>query len=340
MHAPLPRLRNSSPTGRLVALVILTAWCAGAQMPRLNLLKNSGFEKGDGNKLANWLIRDHMSTWTREKAHGGTHSLKITDATEKQGSAVYSRRFKVIPRRKYYLRAWVYLESGPKNGLGLYLKFRDAEGKEIFDPGGKQQIARFTMAPGRWVPVFFRGHVPPKAKTVEICIHTYNAVIVTCYVDDVELFECFGNAWGDAENWEGGIPDEWFPHGDEISVRWAHRASSSLTKAFTPPADWSEHSGISFWLHANKATGNAFMLTILSENPRTKGPDYWSVRIPVDWKGWRQFAYSFKELRKSREPIGWNHIDKIRFAAAGWGNTPNPELVIHLAGFHFVDVLE
>jgi hypothetical protein len=182
--------------------------------------------------------------------------------------------------------------------------------------------------------------VPENAKTVEICIHTYNAAVLTCYVDDVELLECFGHAWGDAENWIGGTPDDFMPKGSDISVRWAHRESTKLTKQMDPPADWSNDSGVSFWLHANKATGNAFMLTIFSENPRTTGPDYWSTRIQVDWKGWRQFVFSFKELTRSRSPLGWNRIGHVSFCATGWRNTLNPELVIHLANFRPVDVFQ
>ena len=334
----LVKAKTSSSRWRLALTLLIAAGSAGAQMPRLDLLTNSGFEKQTDGKALGWSIRDKISTVSNEKAHRGTWSLKIVDASSKLGSSVYSKPFKVIPNRQYFLRAWVYLDSGAKNGLGLYLKFRDKYGKEIFDPGRKQQIARFLMCPGRWVPVFYKGHVPAGAKSVEICIHTFNAAVLTCYVDDVELLECFENAWGDVVDWLGGTPDEWMTKGDKISVRWAHRESSTLIRTFDPPANWSNHSGVSFWLHANKATGNAFMFTIFSENPKTKGPDYWSAKIPVDWKGWKQFVFSFKELSRSRSPIGWNHVDSIKFYASGWGNTLNPDLIIHLAGFRLVDV--
>ena len=323
--------RRTFATRLLVTVVLLGAWQSRAQVPRLNLTGNSGFEKLVDGKPVDWRIADNMSSITTEHAHTGKRSLKINDTEPTKGSSLFSPTFKVIDRRNYYLRAWVKLDTGTPSGLGLYVRFNDADGKEIKNSEGRQQIASPKMVQDQWVPVFFKARVPDGAKTVQLWVHTFNAAVLTCCVDDLQLLECFEGAWGEAENWSGGIPDEFMTKDGAFSVRWAQGESSSLTKTFEPAADWSKYSGLSFWLHANKAANSAFMLILVSENPQTEGMDYWSKKIVADWQGWQQFVFSFGELDRSRKPIGWNHLEKVYLTASGWGNTPDPGLVIHVA---------
>lgn len=310
-----------------------------AQRPRLNLLENPGFEAVTDGEPDHWRIADSMSSISTERCRGGKHALKIADSDPTTGSSVYSASHSVIPRRDYFVRGWAYLESGNANGLGVYVQFLDPQGKAIRDAEDRQQTCRPTLVAGRWIQFFQPMTVPAGAASLRVWIHTFNAAVCVVYVDDLELLECFENVFGDALNWEGGSPDHLLTRQADYSVRWAHADTPSLTRDCSVHAvDWSGHTGVSFWLHANQATGNAFMFIIVSENPITLGMDYWSAKITANWTGWKQFVFAFRELKKSRKPLGFDKISKIYFTATGWGNAPNPDLVIHLEELKPVNV--
>ena len=137
----------------------------------------------------------------------------------------------------------------------------------------------------------------------------------------------------ETERWEGGTIDREVVKEGRFSIRWAQRESAAITLRFPKPRDWSGFSGLEFWLHSERATGSAFMLIISSENTRTEGPDYYHLRIKLDWTGWRHFLVPFREMGKAREPMGWNKVDSVTFTASGWGNKPHPEAVLRLDGF-------
>ena len=129
--------------------------------------------------------------------------------------------------------------------------------------------------------------------------------------------------------WEGGARAPGISYNGAPAIRWDQGKSPSVSTSDIPH-DWRAFSCVEFALHSAKATGSNFMLIVSSEDPGTEGDDYFSVRIGIDWTGWREFTVPLNEFSISREP-GWGKIDKITFTGEGWGNHPNPEAVIHIA---------
>ena len=132
--------------------------------------------------------------------------------------------------------------------------------------------------------------------------------------------------------WKGGAPDATLRKVWHTSVCWRHGQNTGLSCSFSAPQDWSKFAAIEFWMHSEKATGSRFVLTFQSENPESKGADYYSCQITLDWTGWKRFVLPFKELGVARQPVGWHHITAIRLTASGYGNTPDPAAVVRLDG--------
>lgn len=314
----------------LGAAVLFCAVQAGAQNPRLNLLKNSGFEQVKDGNLEEWTLVGNMANVSTERAHAGKQSLKIVDAEDKKGSSTLSPTFSVIPKREYFLKGWAYLVQGStRNPLGIYLWSLDEQGKEVRGPGGKQSFVAPRLTEGRWVHFFQPVTVFGEARKMRVLVRSFDAAQCTAFVDDVELLECFPGVFGDALGWQGGSPDHLVTHTAECSVRWACVEADQVSKTFQPPLDWSKYSGASVWIHSNLAAGNAVILVLASENPKTEGPDYYTVLVPLDWTGWRQFVFAFKDMKVGRTPIGLKRIERIYFAATGWNLTFNPNVVLH-----------
>jgi hypothetical protein len=301
---------------------------------RLDLVSNGSLEEVQNGQPLGWTIEDEgLTTGTDEKAHTGAHALKIADPSEQAGSSAVSERKPVQPgqngttvpdyKRKYAVRLWSYLAEG-QPGLGVYLRFWDADGKELGEAREKSLHAA-TMKPGQWAETFFVVTPPPEARQVAVWLHTFSTAVLTCYVDDISLWES-AESFEELEAWTGGTAEEQVVREGRYSIRWAHAESDHLGCVFDPPADWSAFNAVSFWLYSEKVTGSAFMLILSSENPDVEGMDYYAFQVVLDWTGWRRFVLPFRELSVARQPLGWQHIDQAYFTASGWGNEPNPEL--------------
>ena len=320
-------------TGTLLAWLLVAGWVLASDSP--NLLSNGEFEDVKGSVPAAWRIDDGgLTTLTDMRAHSGKCALKIADPSEKAGSSAVSERKPVEPGTKYGIRLWCYLEEG-KPGLGVYLRLWDAAGKELVGPRERSmRVAR--MQRGQWAETFFVVTVPTEAREMAVWLHTFSSAILTGYVDDVELITIEPGALEEQEHWAGGQPDERVVKVGKLSYQWAHATSSSISMNFAQPQDWSKFGAVSFWLHSPAASRSAFMLIIPSENVETEGMDYYSCPIVLDWTGWKKFVLPFRELGASRQPVGWQKIDRVYFTASGWGNTPNPRVVVNLDDFRTV----
>lgn len=325
-----------------VSAVFILTWALPARAQQgpegLDLLANGGFEQVQDGQLVGWSVEDGgLTTLSDERAHTGRRALKIADPSEQDGSSAVSERKPVRPGRKYAVRLWSYLAQG-KPGLGVYLRFWDAEGNELAE-ARERSLHSATMREGVWVPTFFVVTPPPQAREVAVWLHTFSTAVLTCYVDDVSLLEA-KHSFEELEQWGGGTLEERMVKEGRYSVRWAHAESTYLGCSFDPPADWSKFNALSFWLYSEKATGSAFMLIISSENPEVEGMDYYAFRIVLDWTGWRKFLLPFRELSVARQPLGWHHIDRVYFTASGWGNEPNPEVIVYMDGFETTQIAE
>jgi hypothetical protein len=133
----------------------------------------------------------------------------------------------------------------------------------------------------------------------------------------------------DSSVWSGGQLDMEHVKQGQSSIRWAHGEAGSISVSQFP-RDWSDYNQLSFWLYSERATGSRFMVVLTSENDKTPGMDYYSLRITLDFTGWRRYAMPFMEMGVARSPLGWHDIQRLTLTASGWGNEPHPEAVAYV----------
>jgi hypothetical protein len=142
---------------------------------------------------------------------------------------------------------------------------------------------------------------------------------------------------GDLSGWEGLGADPGLTYKGMPAGKW-DQGKHARVQTERIPHDWSGSSGLKFALHSNKATGDDLMLVLGSETPESEGPDYFSLRICLDWTGWKEFVVPLNELSRSRAPAGFDKIDSIMFSAEGWNCEPDPEVVLHIADLELINV--
>jgi hypothetical protein len=123
------------------------------------------------------------------------------------------------------------------------------------------------------------------------------------------------------------------------TVRWSHAESHAL-RLTSPRANWDTHNAIRLTLHNQVAVDGAVMLIVGSENAATEGMDYWMSRIGLDIPGRRELVFPRRTMGSARSPLGWDQITEAYLTASGWGNTPNPDAVLHIERLELVDMPE
>ena len=311
----------------LLATVFLAISCVSE-------LANPGFEEVVEGKPTGWTIRGALAAVAEGDAATGGRCLRIVDDSKTAGSDAQSAAFPVVGGQLCVLRLKLFLESGDRQGLGVYLKLWDADGKEEVQVRERQAV-RPRMTVGEWADALAVYEIPEGIVRAAVWLHTFSSAVTTCRVDDLEVAHMPSEAAKQAGEWLGGELVA-TPEGG-TAVRWTHLRSPRLTRPFDPPADWSGMGMLSFRLHSAKATGATFMLILDSENPASEGGDYYSFGIVQDWEGWREFRLPLAELGRAREPLGWGTIRSATFTASGWGNAPHPDGVVLLADWKVTD---
>jgi len=111
---------------------------------------NGGFEAVDAaGAPAAWTLTDRISAVVAEGVAEGRRALRIADGGAEVGSDVRSEHFAGVGGGQVSLVLRTFLESGEADGLGLYLRFWDAAGKELAE-ARESQIARPVMTAGAW----------------------------------------------------------------------------------------------------------------------------------------------------------------------------------------------
>jgi len=138
--------------------------------------------KFDGT-IGGWVFRSKnpMGSFSTEQKVTGKHSIKIVDPTDKDGSSTASARIKIDPKRCYKITWQTYPVIG--SGLGIYIQFFDAKGEQI----GHAHSGNPSVPIGKWVPGSARVEPPEDAGSLRIWLHSYQAAIVTAYVDDFKI---------------------------------------------------------------------------------------------------------------------------------------------------------
>ncbi len=150
-----------------------------------SLLRNGGFELGSWGWL--WPKGD-MGAVSTEQAASGTHSLKIVDRDTTTGSNISSARMPVNGAGNFLLRGKVFHVSG--KGIGLYVKFYDAKRKLLNPTDAKGYIAALGVVGGdvgKWESFEFPFATPPGTTSMQLWIHSINALLVEAYLDDLEV---------------------------------------------------------------------------------------------------------------------------------------------------------
>lgn len=147
-------------------------------------LVNPGFENG----LDGWEIDpadSGMSVATAEAARTGSGGLRVTDASPKMGSSLFSPAFPVTPGKEYRAQCYARCVQGT-GGIGMYIQFLDADKKQIsVEPPELAGLAGVKT----WTKSEVSAYAPDKAAFVRIWFHSYGAAIVTEDIDDVILYE-------------------------------------------------------------------------------------------------------------------------------------------------------
>lgn len=115
--------------------------------------------------------------------------------------------------------------------------------------------------------------------------------------------------------------------GDQ-SGRWSNLRTNMWLTLLACPADWSSFDTLTFWMHADKANGEEFRLTIDSQVNQPEKGNYFIYTFRADWTGWKQLSIPFSEFKKVRAPEGWQALSGLQLSPAR-REIPT-ELVFHL----------
>ena len=130
----------------------------------------------------------------------------------------------------------------------------------------------------------------------------------------------------DAALWRGGTAVPEPKRTGNAAMRWEKHTTNTSLECLQTPSDLSAFNVMSFWLHSSHADSATFMIIV--ESQREEGVfSYFMKKVAVDWTGWKQLEFHFRSFGKARSPVGWGKVDKIRFTASGWNQSPSDEPV-------------
>ena len=95
---------------------------------------------------------------------------------------------------------------------------------------------------------------------------------------------------------------------------WDTSSQASIS-LFLSSHDWSASQSIQFSIHSEVSNSQRVRMSFFSQNLDTEGDDYYEYTFYVDWVGWKTFNLPFSSLPTAREPLGFQHIDKITLRA-------------------------
>ena len=142
----------------------------------------------------------------------------------------------------------------------------------------------------------------------------------------------------DATLWRGGATVPGPRKAGAAATRWEKHTTNTSLECVRAPSDLSAFNVMSFWLHSSHASSATFMIIV--ESQREKGVfSYFMKKVAVDWTGWKQLEFHFRSFGKARSPVGWGKIDRLRFTASGWSQSPSdePVWVLDELDFRFSD---
>lgn len=129
-------------------------------------------------------------------------------------------------------------------------------------------------------------------------------------------------------DWDGFQPS------DDLAgaLAWADIATQTSVAAKDAPTDWTPYQTLSFRAHVAEPKDSLITLVMSSENPATKGSDYYAFNFGCQFSGWRTFQVALKTLGGAREPLGWDQIGRV-FFSSNWSHHLDPETKLSIADF-------
>lgn len=117
----------------------------------------------------------------------------------------------------------------------------------------------------------------------------------------------------------------------DVSYQWRFSNSQILIPLAGEAQDLSAYEAFSLWVHVDEdEVGSTFLLYFSSENPDNDGIDYYSFWIKPETAGWNYFAEKLTSAGVSRQPLGWDKIDKVVMTCTGWNQTNSTDTILNL----------
>lgn len=180
-------VRSILPTTWAAALFFLLLVCQpnGARAETVLPLPNGDFEAG----ATGWSdLASPFALLSPEAAHTGTSGLRITDASDTQGSTVRSAKIAVTAGQHYAVRFWA--KTIQKQGLGVYLEFWDEKGTLLTTTArGTIIVLSVPGSAADWTQFTIAAQAPETSVALTIWIHSFNSGIVTADLDDFAVSE-------------------------------------------------------------------------------------------------------------------------------------------------------
>ena len=152
-----------------------------------NLLKNGDFR----HKSFAWEIPvPGMGGISKERSFEGRYSLKISDNSSCDGSNISSAKISIQNPGEYRLIGKYFPLSG--KGLGIYMKYYDANGKMLNTTskcGYIRPIGSLGGASKQWEEFNFNFTIPKGTRHAVLWIHSYTTALVEGYLDDIVFHE-------------------------------------------------------------------------------------------------------------------------------------------------------
>ncbi|MDF2658441.1 MAG: bacterial Ig-like protein [Paenibacillus sp.] len=194
-------------------LLALSVWVvypsvpAQAEMPSDDwpILQNANFENTAGGLPSSWSLLGGVAQSSSEQTHGGSLSVKLTDASSTDSTRLRSERMAVYPGSEYEASVVAYNTQGVSE---LYVELWTADNRLI-----KVSNAANTKL-NEWSRIKISGTIPSETSYVTLRFHLGGANIGTTYFDDAAFVPIYSQVFpklnnGDMERSIGGLPQYW-----------------------------------------------------------------------------------------------------------------------------------
>lgn len=146
---------------------------------------NPGFEQGaEGWRASKEDTANNLSSVQADAAHSGQFGLRVEQGDGGPGSWMESSKFEMQPGKSYKLTFWA--RSLNQSGAGVWLMFKDAEGKKIEVPA-EMSAKQVTQSASAWTEYTMDFTAPQGAESVTFAIHCYSQRPCLADFDDFSL---------------------------------------------------------------------------------------------------------------------------------------------------------